>query len=90
MRITRTQIDALADVIAEAQGSTRPADMLLHQFFRAHPEMGARDRSVVAEGFFAWLRRRRSLEFPASTFSSRPGIRSMRLRCMNESKVLKF
>ncbi|MEO7762435.1 MAG: RsmB/NOP family class I SAM-dependent RNA methyltransferase [Casimicrobiaceae bacterium] len=62
MRITREQIEALAEAIAEAQGSTRPADMLLHQFFRAHQELGARDRSVVAEGLFAWLRRRRSLE----------------------------
>src|SRR5437016_2213550 len=62
MRITRAQIDALTAAIAEAQGSTRPADMLLHQFFRANPELGARDRAVVAEGLFAWLRRRRSLE----------------------------
>jgi len=62
MRITRAQIDALEAAIAETQESTRPADMVLHQFFRAHPDMGARDRGVVAEGLFAWLRRRRSLE----------------------------
>jgi 16S rRNA (cytosine967-C5)-methyltransferase len=62
MRITRTQIDALAAAIAEAQDSTRPADMLLHLYFRAHPELGAKDRAVVAEGLFAWLRRQRSLE----------------------------
>ena len=67
MRITRLQIDTLAAAIAEAQDSTRPADVLLHHFFRAHPELGARDRSVVAEGFFAWLRRRRSLEMLADS-----------------------
>jgi 16S rRNA (cytosine967-C5)-methyltransferase len=67
MRITRLQIDMLAEAIAEAQDSTRPADVLLHHFFRAHPELGARDRSVVAEGLFAWLRRRRSIEVLAGT-----------------------
>src|SRR5450759_1710604 len=67
MRITRLQIDMLAAAIAEAQDSTRPADVLLHHFFRAHPELGARDRSVVAEGIFAWLRRRRSLEMLADS-----------------------
>ncbi|MEO8137304.1 MAG: RsmB/NOP family class I SAM-dependent RNA methyltransferase, partial [Betaproteobacteria bacterium] len=67
MRITRSQIDMLAAAIAEAQDADRPADVLLHHFFRANPELGARDRSVVAEGVFAWLRRRRSLEALADT-----------------------
>ncbi len=67
MRVTRLQIDMLAAAIAEAQESTRPADVLLHHFFRGHPELGARDRSVVAEGLFGWLRRRRSLEMLADT-----------------------
>lgn len=71
MRVTRVQIDALAEVIAEAQASDRPADMLLHHFFRAHSELGARDRSIVAEGFFGWLRRRRSLEAAAGTHHPR-------------------
>ncbi len=67
MRITRSQIDTLAAAIGEAQGADRPADVLLHHFFRANPDLGARDRSVVAEGVFAWLRRRRSLEALADT-----------------------
>ena len=44
-----------------------PADALLHQFFRRHPAMGQQDRAFVAEGVFAWLRRRRSLELLAGT-----------------------
>ena len=62
MAITRIQIEALTAAVAEAADSTRPVDMVLHQFFRAHPQLGMRDRSVVAEGVFAWLRKRRSIE----------------------------
>src|SRR5690242_11831928 len=67
MPLTHNQIDALAAAIAEAKAAARPADMVLHRFFREHPELGARDRAVVAEGLFAWLRRRRSLEALAQT-----------------------
>ena len=62
MAITKIQLDALTAAIAECEDSSRPADMVLHQFFRAHPALGIRDRSIVAEGLFAWLRKRRSLE----------------------------
>jgi 16S rRNA (cytosine967-C5)-methyltransferase len=62
MALTRAQIESLTSAIAEAQGSSRPADMVLHHFFKAHPGLGMRDRSIVAEGLFAWLRKRRSLE----------------------------
>jgi 16S rRNA (cytosine967-C5)-methyltransferase len=67
MRISRNQIDALAAAIAEAKAAARPADMVLHRFFREHPDLGARDRAIVAEGLFSWLRRRRSLEAAAAT-----------------------
>ena len=39
-----------------------PADQVLSRYLRAHPELGQRDRSFVAEAAFAVLRRRRSLE----------------------------
>lgn len=67
MRLARSQIDMLASVIAEVQATDRPADQLLHQFFRAHPKLGSFDRSVIAEGLFAYLRRKRSLETLAET-----------------------
>ena len=69
MRIARPQIDMLASVIAEVQAAARPADQLLHQFFRANPKLGSRDRTVIAEGLFAYLRRKRSLETLADTTS---------------------
>jgi 16S rRNA (cytosine967-C5)-methyltransferase len=39
-----------------------PADQVLSRYFRAHPQLGQRERAFVAETAFAVLRRRRSLE----------------------------
>jgi 16S rRNA (cytosine967-C5)-methyltransferase len=62
MTLRANQIAGLASAIAELAPLERPADQLLHLFFRRHPEMGQQDRAFVTEGVFAWLRRRRSLE----------------------------
>jgi 16S rRNA (cytosine967-C5)-methyltransferase len=48
-----------------------PADARLRQFFRARPQMGVQDRAFVAEGVFAFLRHRRSLEALAATSDPR-------------------
>jgi 16S rRNA (cytosine967-C5)-methyltransferase len=61
------QIKGLADAIAAMGSLPRPADALLRQFFREHPDMGQHDRAFVAEGVFGWLRRKRSLEYLAQT-----------------------
>ena len=67
MSLRANQIGALASAIGELAKLDAPADALLHRFFRAHPEMGQQDRAFVAEGAFAWLRHRRSLETLAQT-----------------------
>jgi len=51
---------------------TAPADVTLHQFFRAHRQLGQHDRAFIAEGVFAVLRRRRSLTAQAGTNAVRP------------------
>lgn len=43
--------------LAEALTFATPADMVLRRFFREHPQLGRRDRGVVAEAVFAVLRR---------------------------------
>ena len=48
-----------------------PADSLLHHFFRRHPAIGQHDRAFIADGVFAYLRRRRSLEELAQTDAAR-------------------
>ena len=61
------QIAGLAAAIAEIRPLLHPADALLHQFFRRHKAMGQHDRAFIADGVFAYLRRRRSLEALAQT-----------------------
>ncbi|HEY1328671.1 MAG TPA: RsmB/NOP family class I SAM-dependent RNA methyltransferase [Casimicrobiaceae bacterium] len=65
--IHANQIAALAAAIERIAPLAGPADAALSAFFRAQREMGARDRAFVAEGVFAWLRRKRSLEALAQT-----------------------
>jgi 16S rRNA (cytosine967-C5)-methyltransferase len=61
-RIFANQIAGLAAAIAEVGTLRYPADAALHHFFRAHREMGQQDRAFVAEGTFAYLRRKRSID----------------------------
>jgi 16S rRNA (cytosine967-C5)-methyltransferase len=61
------QLAGLAAAIAHVRSLERPADQLLHQFFRLHPALGQQDRAFIADGAFAYLRRRRSLEALAQT-----------------------
>jgi 16S rRNA (cytosine967-C5)-methyltransferase len=65
------QIAGLAAAIAAIRPLLQPADTLLHQFFREHKAMGQHDRAIIADGVFAYLRRRRSLEAIAQTQSPR-------------------
>jgi 16S rRNA (cytosine967-C5)-methyltransferase len=71
MTMRANRIAGLASAIAEIRPLAEPAASLLHRFFRRHPAMGRQDRAFVADGVFAFLRRRRSLETLAQT--SDPG-----------------
>jgi 16S rRNA (cytosine967-C5)-methyltransferase len=48
-----------------------PADQVLSGYFRAHGELGQRDRAFIAEASFAVLRRRRTLEAAAASAEPR-------------------
>ena len=63
-------VQALAEAIRRADTLQFPADSVLRQFFRENPALGQRDRALVAEGMFAYLRRRRSLK--ALTQTTKP------------------
>jgi len=67
MTLRAIRIGGLASAIAEVRPLRDPADQLLHRFFRRHPAMGQQDRAFIADGVFAYLRRRRSLEALART-----------------------
>jgi len=50
-------IDALADALARVLRFDGPADAVMSRFFREHPTLGRRERSLVAEAIFFALRR---------------------------------
>ncbi len=56
MRAEDAAAEALALILAALPGSTKPADQLLHEFFRAHPALGRRDRAQVGDWVFDVLR----------------------------------
>jgi len=67
MTVRANQLAGLAAAIERVRRLDVPADTALTAFFRAHAEMGQRDRAFVAEGVYAYLRRKRSLEALAAT-----------------------
>ncbi len=55
-----------AELLGAVIAGNAPADAHMERYFRAHPEMGVRDRGVTAETVYACLRRRRYLDFLAT------------------------
>lgn len=66
-----SQVTAIVAAVERVWPGTAPADAVLKTFFREHGDLGARDRSVVAETVYAMLRRRRLLEHMAPGASVR-------------------
>ncbi|HUF80044.1 MAG TPA: RsmB/NOP family class I SAM-dependent RNA methyltransferase [Burkholderiales bacterium] len=62
MAITRAQIEAAAEALRLTLKFDRPADSVLHDFFRERPALGAGDRAFVAESVYGVLRRKRSVD----------------------------
>jgi 16S rRNA (cytosine967-C5)-methyltransferase len=62
-----------------------PADQTLSRYFRAHGELGPRERALVAEAAFGVLRRRRSLEAAAGSAEPRALLVAALLRVLGFS-----
>jgi 16S rRNA (cytosine967-C5)-methyltransferase len=62
MKIFAAQLAAAEAALAGILTMQQPADAVLHQFFRTHPQLGQNDRAFVAETVFGVLRRRYTLE----------------------------
>jgi 16S rRNA (cytosine967-C5)-methyltransferase len=62
MAISRPQLDAATEALALALRFDRPADSVLHDFFRADHDLGARDRSFIADTVYGVLRRKRTVD----------------------------
>ncbi len=71
-RYSRALLQACCGAFAAVLPLERPADSLLSAYFREHPELGQRDRALVADSVYAALRRRRLLERIAGPNGARP------------------
>ena len=71
MRFSRPLLDACTAAFASVLRLEEPADAALSAFFRGHPNIGQRDRALIADSAYAALRRRRLLERLVSPASPR-------------------
>jgi len=62
MSLARPQLDAIVHALTVILPARVPADSALKHFFRDNPQLGQRDRGIVADTVYAALRRRRLLE----------------------------
>jgi 16S rRNA (cytosine967-C5)-methyltransferase len=51
-------VEHLSVLITELARFAHPADMVVSRYFRAQPKLGNRDRALIAEASFAFLRRK--------------------------------
>lgn len=64
VRHGRSRLNQAAEVLGSILTETRsPADHLIDQYFRAHKQMGSKDRAFAAETVYGCLRRKGELEF---------------------------
>ncbi len=56
------QLEAAAEALTLALKFDRPADSVLHDFFREHRSLGGRDRAFVADSVYGVLRRKRTAD----------------------------
>lgn len=71
MRLTSEQFDLVIAAMRKILPLLSPADVLLRQFFRDHPQLGQHDRAAIAEIVFGVLRHRFFLERVTETPTSR-------------------
>ena len=62
MPIHRHQLEAATEALGLVLKFDRPADVVLHHYFRNHRALGAHDRAFVAESVFGLLRRKRLVD----------------------------
>ena len=62
MPFSRPQLDAATKALELVIVFERPADSVLHDFFRAHRSLGARDRAFVGDAVYGVLRRLRTVD----------------------------
>jgi 16S rRNA (cytosine967-C5)-methyltransferase len=62
-RISSPIVDSLAQLLAQALRFEGPGDAVMSRYFKQHPNLGSRDRSLIAEAVFFALRHYASLRW---------------------------
>ncbi|MBI4195203.1 MAG: RsmB/NOP family class I SAM-dependent RNA methyltransferase [Betaproteobacteria bacterium] len=81
MTIHRHQIEAAAEALTRVLKFERPADVVLHHFFREQRALGSHDRGFVAESVFGVLRHKQLLDHLA------PGVPPRRLLLAHLTRI---
>ncbi|MBC7946062.1 MAG: RsmB/NOP family class I SAM-dependent RNA methyltransferase, partial [Burkholderiales bacterium] len=63
MRVTRHALDFAVDALRAVLPLEKPADAVLHQFFRDHAKLSQNERGFIADAVFGVLRRRRLIDY---------------------------
>lgn len=71
MDVSPAHLSAAADALDALLPLDRPADAVLHAWFRSRPRLGVRDRAFIADAAFTVLRHLRRLETLTGTRSAR-------------------
>ncbi|MGH8662455.1 MAG: RsmB/NOP family class I SAM-dependent RNA methyltransferase [Burkholderiales bacterium] len=71
MAITHGQLEAAIEALTLVLRFDRPADSVLHDFFRTRHALGSHDRAFVAEAVYGVLRRKRTVDHLAPGGSPR-------------------
>ena len=66
MPLSRPLLDAATEALGLALKFDRPADAVLHDYFREQPGLGVRDRAFIADSLYGVLRRKRTVNHLAS------------------------
>jgi 16S rRNA (cytosine967-C5)-methyltransferase len=85
MRVTRPLLGHASAILAQLLEFSGPADEALSRFFRTNRGLGRQERSFIAEGVFAVLRRKRSLEAAAGSAAPRALLLAALLRVVGFS-----
>lgn len=84
MRLPPYIVAGVEEALREVMRLTGPADGALSRYFREHPKLGGRERSVIAEAVYAFLRKR-SLLTHFSESGSGPQMRRLALLALAET-----
>lgn len=63
MRVTRHALDFAVDALRAVLPLEKPADAVLHQFFRDHAKLSQNERGFIADAVFGVLRRLRLIDY---------------------------